>query len=114
MIWSSFADEVKFFNPVPLFSGGFIYEVELKAPLQIPVRLMLSYVEVDSDQRMNFTSEESYFNFISIKHVAEEDRVPFDSFRVEIALVHQRNSKPDLVGPFFKPNNVYGEECYCN
>lgn len=89
---------------IALSSGSFLFEVKLQTSLQIPIKLLLAYFDVDSDRRMNTTSRESYFSSISIRHI---DRVPFDRFRVELALVHESSLHPDLVGPFFKPSNVY-------
>ncbi len=103
------ADEVASLTLIPLESGGFLYEVELKAPLQIPVRLMFVYFEVGSDRSRNFTSREQFINTMSIRYVAEVDRVPFDNFHVEVALVYERDQQAPLVGPFFIENTDYSE-----
>ncbi len=95
--------------PFPLESGGFLYEVRLKTRLLIPVRLMFVYFEVGSGRSMNITSEEQFINTVLIRHVDEVDRVPFDNFRVELALVYDRDQQSPLVGPRFKENNDYSE-----
>ena len=107
--FSTSPDEIKHLNPIALESGGFLYEIELKVPLQIPVRLEFAYFDVSSFHTMNFTSQELYFSTTSIKHIADADRVPFDNFRVEVALSYRRNSEPVLIGPFSKQSRKYGE-----
>ena len=93
------------FIPIPLQSGGFVYAVQLEAPLQVPVKLVLVYNDVHTNLQMNYTSPESYFNSKSIKHISDRDEVPFDRFRVKVALMY--NS--DTMGPFFQHDNNYGE-----
>ncbi len=99
-----FSDEVEEVKPCALASGGFLFQIMLKAPLQIPVRLVLVYSDVDSDREMEFTSPVAYFNSTTINHVASEDRVPFDKFRVRIALMYKRS-----MGPFLQQDNHYSE-----
>ena len=95
--------------PQALGSGGFLYELQLDAPLLVPVRLRFVYFEVGSDQSSTSTTQDSYINSMVIQHVASEDEVPFDKFRVKIALVYTENGREDLVGPFFSDGREYSE-----
>ncbi len=104
------ADIINRFNPIPLATGGFIYEIQPKAPLPISVSLMFFYNDLESDRNMSVLSAVSYSNF-TINHVAYSETVPFDRFRVKMALVHK-----DLMGPFFVSNNTFSESvraCVC-
>ncbi len=92
------------FNPVALETGGFLYEVGLKAPLMVPVRLVLVYTKLGSDREMNFTSTVAYSNAREINHIAPRNRVPFSRFRVRMALMHK-----NFMGPFFQQDNHYSE-----
>ncbi len=76
----------------------------LKAPLQFPVRLVFVYTRAGGEEQVNFTSPESYFNSMTINHAAPKEKVPFDKFRVKIALTYK-----DLVGPFYQQNKEYCE-----
>ncbi len=104
-------DEVASLISIALGSGGFLYEVELKTPLQIPVRLMFVYFEIGSGQSRNFTSQEQFINTTSIRYVASAETVPFDHFCVGIALVYEQGH---LVGPIFMQNEQYYSKCQCS
>ena len=104
-VLSYFSDTVDDFNPRPLESGGFLFEVGLRAPLMVPVRLVLVYYEVNGDGReMMFRSQVAYFNSSEINHVASRGRVPFNAFRVKVALMYG-----ELTGPYFQQANHYSE-----
>ena len=96
------------FVPSALQSGGYLYDLELKAPLLVPVRLLFTYFEVGSNEPLNRTSQESYFGSVLIRHVASEDEVPFDKFRVEVALLYTGGTE-DVVGPFFSDGIEHGK-----
>ncbi len=71
---------------------------------------MFFYNDLESDRNMSVLSAVSYSNF-TINHVAYSETVPFDRFRVKMALVHK-----DLMGPFFVSNNTFSESvraCVC-
>ena len=76
----------------------------LKAPIPVPVRLVLVYFDVSSDREMEFTSQVAYSNSREINHVAPRGRVPFNKFSVKIALMHE-----EVMGPFFQQDNHYSE-----
>ena len=76
----------------------------LKAPLSVPVRLVLVYFKFGGDQQMEFTSTVAYSNSREINHVAPRGRVPFNKFSVKIALMYK-----EVMGPFFQQENHYSE-----
>ena len=103
-----FIDEVMNFHPLALENGGFLYKMDLRAPLQVPIKLLLVYTEVGSGNKMNFSSQ-YYFASENITHIADKKRVPFDKFRVKIALTYYELG---LVGPFLEQDNEYCEFQY--
>ena len=86
-----------------------MYDVQLKEPIPFPVKLVLVYEEVGSTQARNITSRELYVNSKRIKHIADEDKVPFDRFHVGLALVHRGEDGVDLRGPTYKLSNEFSE-----
>ena len=104
---------VKSISPIALESGGFLHEIELQAPLLIPVQLTFVYFDAGSDEQMTFTSRETFFGSTIIRYIADEDNVPFDRFRMSVALVYKRDLQQDLVGPFSVRSIEYGE-CLCS
>ena len=92
-------------NPLPLEDGGFVFRVTLKKSLLVPVQLKLLYINTkDQTANRTFFSQLSYFNASLINHLSSRDRVPYDSFRLQVGLVHK-----DLEGPPFVDNNTISE-----
>lgn len=92
-------------NPIALRNGGFVFEVSLLRPLLVPIALQIKYTDAQNEA-LTTTREPSifYYNTSTINHIAFRDRVPYDSFKVEVRVVHD-----GTVGPPYIDNNVYSK-----
>ena len=94
------SDEVESFNVTVIESGRFVFEVELKEVIPLPVRLLFTYRS--NHATMNITSAEQYINLRMIKHFVDEEAVPFDTFHVGVALTVNSEDMTVLTGPMLE------------
>lgn len=105
ILYLTIADELAQLIPISLDSGGFVFTIEVKAPLLIGTRLKIVYTDAeDMTLVTSRLSKASYFNTTETNYIAFSDEVPYDRFLVKAGLVHE-----NIEGLLFGDDNVYSK-----
>lgn len=97
-------DAPKGITLLPLKTGGFVLQVQIKAPLLIWINLRIVYIDAgNTSLETSRFSDVSFFNSTTIYYVECSDRVPYDSFKLKVGLVHE-----DIEGPLSEYSSVHG------
>lgn len=84
------SDELRGLNLWSLKDGGLVFQVQIKAPLLIRIRLKIVYSDASDMNLMTSTlSEANYFNTTTMCYIEFSGSVPFDSFHVMVGLVYE-------------------------
>ena len=85
-----------------------IFDIDLPARLEDPVRLYLLYSDVDSGEVDEVITSAIYTNLTNIYHIVFDSEVRYDRFQVTVALISEPFEGARVRGPL-RNAGEYGE-----